>query len=175
MIAKLIDTLLSVWWALIPWTVLDPYERGVLLRLGRYKRTLSPGFHWKVPFNFDTVLTCNTAPTSTTFYVEYERPYTRSVTLAVFWKIRSPKKFLLEVEDAKGTLMDLVASEAFTLGEEGWPNKRYMSMLLEHTQPNALKWGIDIVSTKIVSAVQLGLETGALRLLVSSPETTPDV
>lgn len=37
------------------WFTIDPQERGVVLRFGRYKGTVGPGLHFKLPFGLDRV------------------------------------------------------------------------------------------------------------------------
>jgi modulator of FtsH protease HflK len=37
------------------WVTIDPEERGVVLRFGKYNRTLDPGLHFKIPFGLDRV------------------------------------------------------------------------------------------------------------------------
>lgn len=47
------DVLSRIWNCLMevpPVAVIDPDQGGVLLRMGRLKRTLGPGWYWKVPF-----------------------------------------------------------------------------------------------------------------------------
>jgi regulator of protease activity HflC (stomatin/prohibitin superfamily) len=51
MFDRLIDFLLSVWDQLIPFEVIDHYNRGVRLRFGKTKGgVLEAGLHWKIPF-----------------------------------------------------------------------------------------------------------------------------
>ena len=38
------------------WTIVDQYERGVVLRLGKYLRTIEPGFHWLLPLGIDRAI-----------------------------------------------------------------------------------------------------------------------
>lgn len=49
MLDKLIDVLLAIWKGALPFVVIDHFRRGVVLRFGRYHRTLEPGFHWMWP------------------------------------------------------------------------------------------------------------------------------
>jgi regulator of protease activity HflC (stomatin/prohibitin superfamily) len=44
----------------IPFGVLQQNELGLILRLGKYQRTLKPGFYWKIPL-LDKALTCSSA------------------------------------------------------------------------------------------------------------------
>lgn len=62
MFEKLIEFIKQWFDLLIPFTVLDPYERGVVLRLGKFHRKIDAGFSWVMPFNIETVLTDNVVP-----------------------------------------------------------------------------------------------------------------
>ena len=55
MFDRLIDILLAVFSSLIPWKVVQPYEKAVLVRLGQFVRVLEPGFHWVIPLHIDHV------------------------------------------------------------------------------------------------------------------------
>jgi len=37
------------------WFTVEPEEVGVILRLGKYSHTVTPGLHFKIPFNIDSV------------------------------------------------------------------------------------------------------------------------
>ena len=55
MFEKLIDLLVGAWHRLCPLEIIEAYNRGVVLRFGRYHRTLEPGLHWKWPVAEDVV------------------------------------------------------------------------------------------------------------------------
>jgi regulator of protease activity HflC (stomatin/prohibitin superfamily) len=61
MLDRLIDFLISILKVFQFWVVIYPYERGVQLRLGKFKRELGAGFHVCAPFKIDRVLTIDTA------------------------------------------------------------------------------------------------------------------
>ncbi len=89
--------------------VIDCYERGVLLRMGKFKRTLEPGPHFVVPFSVDNVLrarvvidTMELPPQSFTTTDGVDCVATAIVT----YKIRDIAKFFLEAEDAESVLSD---------------------------------------------------------------------
>lgn len=46
----------------LPFHILDPYERGIVLRLGAYKKDLTPGWNWILPFGIDDVRVDNVVP-----------------------------------------------------------------------------------------------------------------
>lgn len=50
MLNGLIDLLRQFFEILIWWTVIQPWEQGLLVRLGRTPLLLLPGFHWKIPY-----------------------------------------------------------------------------------------------------------------------------
>lgn len=50
MFDRLIDLVLNLIDGVKPFVVLRDYQDGVLLRFGRYRRTLGPGFHLVIPF-----------------------------------------------------------------------------------------------------------------------------
>lgn len=37
-------------------TILDPYQRGVVIRLGKFHREIGPGYHWLLPFYIDNTI-----------------------------------------------------------------------------------------------------------------------
>lgn len=41
------------------WIVLDAFEQGIILRLGKYHKSLGPGFHWRRAFRIDVLLWLN--------------------------------------------------------------------------------------------------------------------
>jgi regulator of protease activity HflC (stomatin/prohibitin superfamily) len=47
---RLLDLILQAGEQLIPFFVVDVYQQACVLRLGKYHRTVTPGFHWKIPF-----------------------------------------------------------------------------------------------------------------------------
>jgi regulator of protease activity HflC (stomatin/prohibitin superfamily) len=91
------------------WVVIDEYERGVLLRLGRFKRELSPGIHWCVPFAVDRVLHDNVVTRTHTMHPQSlttKDQITVSVTAVVTASIKHIRKALLEVENMDHALLD---------------------------------------------------------------------
>ena len=55
MFDKLIELIVASLETFQFWTVINPYERAVLIRLGQFKEELAPGFHWRLPFHIDAV------------------------------------------------------------------------------------------------------------------------
>lgn len=62
MFDRIIDLLLQWIAFFIPFVVIDEFERAVVLRFGRYHRTLEPGFHWMIPFEIERCISDNVVP-----------------------------------------------------------------------------------------------------------------
>ncbi len=61
MFDKIIDLLKQFGRAFVFWFIVDPYEGGVILRLGNFQRMLKPGWNWMWPGYVERALTANTA------------------------------------------------------------------------------------------------------------------
>lgn len=110
MFERLIDILENIWWWLVPFEVIDEYELGLVLRWGRYHRTLAPGFHWTIPFGVERVM--KDTVVRTTSYLDAQslqsldgKPVVISAIL--IYKIGNIKRWLLEVDDAETALHDI--------------------------------------------------------------------
>lgn len=95
------------------WVVIDEYERGILLRLGRYQRTLEPGLHWRIPCGVDMAMVDNVVARTTDLNAQSlttKDNKTVSVRVVVTSNIRDIKKALLEVEGMDHALTDSCAA-----------------------------------------------------------------
>ena len=90
------------------WQVINAYEEGVVLRLGKYHRNIGPGFHFIIPFNIEEVLRDNVVPTTTRIT---EQTMTTAdlqqvvISVILRWRISDIRKILVEVEDADQVLV----------------------------------------------------------------------
>ena len=109
MIDQLIGFLKSFGLALLPWSVVDAWQKAVVLRFGKYHRTLEPGFHWMIPF-VETVHALCVVTNTTTLRAQ-------SVTMAdgkvvtteaiIRWSVGDIKIYALEITDASNVVTDL--------------------------------------------------------------------
>jgi regulator of protease activity HflC (stomatin/prohibitin superfamily) len=109
MLDRLIDLLVNFIDLFKFWEVVDIYELGVVLRWGRFHRELNPGFHWKIPFGIEKVLTDVVVPT--TLNLGPQSLTTKDniavvVSGIVTFQTSDVKKLLLEVESANHVLED---------------------------------------------------------------------
>lgn len=96
------------------WVVLDSFEQGVLLRLGKFVRVIDPGLHFIWPFRIDHVLFESVVPT--THSLGNESAVTKDgkslgFHAIVTYKVHDIKKAMLEINDTDHAVRDACAGE----------------------------------------------------------------
>ena len=156
MLDRLFDFVSQVWQHLVPWVVLAEYERGIILRLGRFHRELGPGLHWCIPFGveecmYDNVVvdTFSLPPQSLTTADDV----TIVVRANILWTISNLKTLMLGTESKEGVVYTttqgaiaqyVAANEWADLGVEAWPE------IAQLARDRAAPFGIEIQSVEIV-------------------------
>ena len=152
MFGKLIDFLVSVLDLFRFWTVIDPFELGIVLRLGRYSRTIKPGFHLLWPLAVEEVLSENVVPTTTNLS-EQVLTCRDGVSIVaatmVRWSISDVRKTLLEVEDADEVLEDTCYGQTTrVIASLTWVEVQQVSnverLLLAGMRRRSHQWGIKV-------------------------------
>jgi membrane protease subunit HflK len=109
MFDKLIDIVVTFIHDILPFKIVDQWEAGVHLKIGRFYRVVHPGLNWKVPF-FDKIWvapiitqTVNLSPQTLTTLDE------RSIVLTsiVRYHVVNVECFLLKVMHANDVLVDM--------------------------------------------------------------------
>ena len=175
----IIEVLKVTLYFFIPWTVLDEYERGVILRLGKHVKrggqdVVGPGiiFHW--PFNIDQIPTTNVV-----FEVgDAELQCTThdgvvvNVEVVAGYSISNPRKFLLEVEEAGDAVLDAIGGAVFeSVRSRTWEDLSAVSFvddLRKEIGRRGLRFGVKIESVYLHSLVRLGLDHGVIKLIQTS-------
>jgi regulator of protease activity HflC (stomatin/prohibitin superfamily) len=108
-IDRLVDLLIQAIRLFQFFTVVMDYERGVILRLGRFHRLANPGFHWMWPFNAESLIYTNVVPE--TMNVGPQSLTTKdgvSVVVGgvVTFAVEDAHKFLLEIEGGNQVIED---------------------------------------------------------------------
>lgn len=181
MLDKLIDLISAFWEKILPWEVVNHYDRGVRLRLGRPQRVkikdkpeeewsvkiLEPDLHWKIPFIDDI----NTHMVKMTTMDLTEQTVTTKdnksvVTRGVLkYDIEDVAKVLLETDGPAAAVADIsmgIIKDSFA--ERTWeeckdpefPNKIAIKIRRE-----AKKWGINVM---MLTLTDLG-EIRSIRLI----------
>lgn len=108
MISQLVDFLKAVGGAVLPWVVIDQWQRGVVLRFGKYRTTFDPGLHFVIPF-VDNAITPSVVTTTTAL-----RPQSvvtadgKVVTVEsiIRWSISDARAFVLDIWDGPNVIID---------------------------------------------------------------------
>jgi membrane protease subunit HflK len=137
------------------WVVVDQYAGGVILRWGKFHRMATPGFHWKWPFNVETVLLTNVVPE--TMNVGPQSLTTKDgisvvISVVVTFGVEEPQKFLLDIEGANQVIEDstygVVAQLVMT---NTWDSLRAMDLaneLSKAVRRQAKKYGVNVVQVQ---------------------------
>lgn len=90
--------------------VIDPYEEGVVLRLGKYNRNVGEGWHFVAPFGIERVI--KDTVVRRTVYLAVQSLTSKdgkacNLSPIVTYKIRNIKRWELDVDDAADAIRDI--------------------------------------------------------------------
>lgn len=150
MLDKLID--LFIQWVndILPIVIIPSYEEGVRLSFGKFKKVLSPGMHFKLPFvdeiiRHHVVVTTISLPAQSLYTLDKQNFVVKGV---IKYKIADVKTFLLEVYDAQDALSDITLSIIkniiVSLPAEKCIDPELDNLLTKKARVEAKKWGVDI-------------------------------
>lgn len=176
-VIALIEVLKTSLYFFIPWTVLDEYERGVLLRFGRHVKrrgddgVVGPGIilHW--PFRIDEVLSTNVVfeVGDAEMQLQTKDDITVNIEVVVGYSISNPRKFLLEVEEAGDAVLDAVGGAVFERARQRtWADlnsAEFVDELRKEISRRGVRFGVRIESVYLHSLVRLGLRYGVLKTI----------
>jgi len=112
MISQIIELLKSLGVSAAFGVVIDPWQAGVILRLGKFNRKLDVGFHWKIPF-FETAIVQNTATTTTVLSAQsITAPdgIVYTVEGVVKWSVSDIRPFSCDIWDGENVIIDSAKS-----------------------------------------------------------------
>lgn len=157
---KLVDLLISIWAWLLPFVVVDHYERAVLLRIGNFNQVLEPGFHWIFPFGIDKCIGDNVV---TRTHKLQEQSLTtkdgKSVTVrgVVTAKINDIYKAALSVEHVDDAMADSCLGEigraVINSSWEEMSKPEFVDALSKACRKNAWRYGIEIERVQLSDIV----------------------
>jgi regulator of protease activity HflC (stomatin/prohibitin superfamily) len=137
-------------WDLIkPAYVVREYEGGIVLRNGNFKKDVTTGFHWKLPF-FDEVILCLVA--TETLEVDSQSLTTKDdknivVKGIIKYEIRNPQKYLLKVRDVSDAISDIAQVKIKQIVmNKTWEECRgdIDKEITEAVKKEAVRWGIGV-------------------------------
>lgn len=158
-IAHLIEFIKQFWANVIPFYIINEYEHGVVLRMGKFHKSIEAGFIWKIPF-FDTVIHCHN--TVTTMAIKNQSLTTKdehqiTIEAIVKYKIINAKKYLLEVEDSIDAINDITQGKIKQLVTSvTWSELRELKdeQIKDLVEAESKQWGIKIYYITITSLVK---------------------
>lgn len=171
MIDKIVEILQAIWTSLLPFVVLAPYEQGVQLRLGKFKRVLlEPGLYWCLPLHFDVVLKDTVVPRTsrlTGLSTTTSDGYSIGFEAVITWSISNVRVALLEVNDLDDAIADTCAGVIGTeLANNEWHaiwHGEATENLTKVCRKRGFKWGVEIASVQLVGVAtvkNLRISTG---------------
>jgi len=147
MFDKLLDALISALERITFVSIMPQYDRGVILRAGRFHRRARPGIVWQWPL-LERLLTATVVPTT-----EQTRPQvvttadgrTIVYSLAVTWRVARSQRYLLHLYDGAGAVLDCLAGASGQV-VAGSPRSAQLTQLAEQIEAaanaRARQWGV---------------------------------
>jgi regulator of protease activity HflC (stomatin/prohibitin superfamily) len=153
---RLIELLLqSIGW-LVPFSVVDDFERGVVLRFGKFHRELEPGFHWMIPVGVERIIKDNVVPRTINLKAQaLQTSDGRSVTVTavVTAQIVNVRKAILEVETVDNVLEDSCYGAIGALvASTSWDDIRaegFADMLTKSCRKTGFRYGVEITRVQL--------------------------
>ena len=159
MFDRLVDLLIEGIHLFVFWTVLEPYEQGVLLRLGRFVRVLEPGLTWVFPFGIDHVLFESVVPRT------HSLPDQSCTTQdgrqvgfqsVITYRVRDINTALLEVDHSEDAIKDsCTGTICHVLSQCTWDeifkDSGVLDKVLLQCRKRGFKYGIEILSVQFAT------------------------
>jgi len=155
------EILKEVWGWCEVLTVLDPWEEGVQVRMGKFKRCVKGGWWLHRPFNIDEFHVMNVRPTAMELPdMALTTGNDKDIVVkgVLMWSIFDIKKATLDVEDVRETLEQIAIGIVQDVIEtQDWAYIRTPECrrdIKKSIQQQARKWGVTVSTFKFQSIVQ---------------------
>lgn len=137
--------------------VLDQWDRGLVLTLGKYTKTLGPGLNFVIPF-IQTVIPVDMR--IRTVDVRKQEVMTKdnvpvSVDAVIYYKVEKPEEAVLEIQDyayavaqyCQTALRDVIGNS--TLDEALTEREKLAVEIKKLVDKETTEWGVDITAIKM--------------------------
>lgn len=144
-------------WAFLPIVIIKEWEGGIILRLGKYNKTLKKGVNVRIPF-LDTVIKVDKR--ITTIDIPKQEVMTADnvpvkIDAVVYFRVVDEKKAILNVEDyfsavalySQTAIRDVVGG--ITLDSVLLEREKIAKQISEIVERDMNQWGVDIVSINL--------------------------
>ena len=151
MLDKLIDIVLQFISDIVPFVVIDHYDRGVRLRFGIPKTELEPGFHWKIPFADQILTQMVKAKTINLSEQTITTKDGKSIVVkgVIKYEVSDVSTLLLEVNDATDALADMVQGiirdKIISKNWEECNDSSLVGEISRAAKSEAKRWGLSIL------------------------------
>lgn len=187
-LAKLLDLFIQIFRMATPWTIVNSYERVIVLRLGGgklmsskgqpYQRVLSPtdglwgsGLHLMIPFIDNTLIPINIVPALVTYPTQVFQSKDGTIFLTrvhMLWRVNDVVTFLLDVEDAGSVLSDAAAGITRRIVSE-MSNVELLGTEIEAkltiaTRSRTKKFGVYVEAVYISELAPTSLKGGVMKI-----------
>jgi regulator of protease activity HflC (stomatin/prohibitin superfamily) len=156
MLDKLIDLFVQFLSAFRFIYVVDEYEQGVVLRMGRFHRELQPGWHLVWPFYIERVIVDNVVPRTMnmgTMSLTTRDGVQVGIGIIATARIHNIQKALLGVESVDDAMRDVCYAEvAKTVHTHSWEelqSEDINDVMLRACRPRAFSYGVEIIRVQI--------------------------
>lgn len=152
---KVFDLVVDIFDWLIPFQVIDEYEQAVVLRWGRYHRTVGPGFRWKWPFGMESVR--EDTVVRRVAYGDVQSCDSRdgipvNLSVIVVFYVGNIKRWMLEVDDPEDAVLDIsygVVEE--NIGKHDWKQIKepsFKETVFNEIKNEGINWGARVIEVK---------------------------
>jgi regulator of protease activity HflC (stomatin/prohibitin superfamily) len=168
---KVLDWVDRGWTWVKPFNVIDVFEKGAVLRFGKFHRSLEPGLHWKWPM-VEQVIEITTC--TTTMRLPPQTLTTKDgigivATAVVKYEIKDIRPYVTEVFDAKDVLGDVTMGAV----RKAVSNQEYASLMADPPESNILstvRKEVNDYGFKVHRVTFIDLaKVRSIRLISSSP------
>lgn len=131
--------------------IVDAYQQGVILRFGRYHRTIHPGLAWHWPLGIERAITQGVVPS---VQEGLQSLYTKDghaivVRSIVTWRVSDIRKALLEVLTYDHAVLDATCGVLSKhVSQANWDDlikPEFAEAMLKDARKRAFRWGIEIM------------------------------
>jgi len=112
MLTRLIDLAIEFVELFQVFVYVDHFEEAVVLRMGKYSRTIGPGFRWVWPLHIEDIISVNVKPEP--LYLDPQSVHTQddylvNVQVGITFRVTDPRTYLLEYESTDAAIAMLVS------------------------------------------------------------------
>lgn len=154
MFSELLEFIQKVGRFFLPFVVVDQWEEGVILRFGKFNRTIGPGFHWVIPW-IDYPVRVSAVTTTTSLKAQSVVTKDGRVVTAeaiIRWRLQDVKAFVLDVWDANNVIVDTTQGAiADALRSVEFDSPELHKRVLAESRKALVRFGVKVESVTLTT------------------------